>query len=113
MPISKNTDGFIVGFVNSYRDNTIAAGVHYAPLKVDISKLQAKLGVTAAITHTENGSYAKQAPELSIGNITALAGLYTSIQHIPSGFGVETIIVPPVGGEQPVGFAGVSMKQRF
>lgn len=111
-PSVKIQPHLLVAYNNSYNDTTIATGVNYAPLKTNIGGLKADLGVTAGVAYTEKGSYAKEMPKLSAGNFTAIGGLYSSIEHVKSGFGIEATVIPPLSKTQ-YGFIGLSMRQRF
>ncbi len=109
--LSENSSAFVTAYNNSYKDSTLAAGINYTPLKAQKGDFKAEAGVTAGVAYTEHGSYAKQAPKISVGKLTPVAGLITSIEHIPTGIGVDVNIVPPV--KQSVGFVGVSITKRF
>jgi hypothetical protein len=113
-PLSEDVTGFINGFKNSYRDNTILAGINYTPLHLGNDTVDVRLGATAAVAYTQNGSYATDSPRTSYGKLTGVAGLYASADHVPSGIGVEATVIPPLktpGGTS--GVVGVNLRYRF
>lgn len=109
--IGENTRAFALAYINSFYDPTLAAGVSYAPLKSQKGDFKADLGIMAGLAYSSNGSYAKEMPDTSKGKLSAIAGLYASIEHVPSGTAVEAIATPPFNNN--VGAVGVSLRKRF
>ncbi len=93
------------------------AGVNYTPLNAQLGDFKLNAGVMAGVAYTAHGSYAEQNPKLSIGNLTAVAGLTASAVHEPTGHGLQFTLVPPIGkrdnGEDRDGYVGVSYRNRF
>lgn len=109
---SENVEPFMMVYKNSHDDLTATGGFNYTPLKAQIGNFRGDFGTSAGIAWTKNGSYAKEMPKLSKGNFTALATLYGSVEHIPTGTGVQLNAVPPVGKDSS-GVVSVSITKRF
>jgi hypothetical protein len=110
--LSENTEGFILGYNNSFNDKTIVAGANYLPLKTNIGNFEGRLGLTAGVAYTEHGSYAKNAPNISKDKFTPMAGIAASMEHVPTGTGVQATIIP-TGDKKNTTIVGVSVTQRF
>lgn len=116
-PTSDNTEAFIMGYKNILSDTTISGGIKYEPLKANIGGMEAKLGVAVGASYSESRSYAELNPKRSIGNLTLLSGISASVEHVPSGFGINSFIVPPAPGKLHdtdfPGIIGISATYRF
>lgn len=92
---SKNTEVFATYInKNSFSDQMVLAGVQYVPFKTNIKDVEIGGGIALGAAWTDHGSYSKQAPQISVGNFTALTSGLATAEYKPTGTGFQLNIVP-------------------
>ena len=98
--LSENTGAFAIVTSNLNGALTSVAGVGYVPMHKEMGDFQLNLGVSAEVVCVEHGDRSKITPNPRIGTCGLFGSVYSSLLHIPSGFGGQLITTPAVGENQ-------------
>lgn len=107
---SENTEVFATYInKNSLNDQMVLAGVQYVPFKTNIKGVTLGAGGAAGLAWTNHGSYAKEAPQLSVGNVSAIASALFTAELDKTGTGLQFNVVPT----SKYLVAALTLRQRF